>query len=53
VYFYGEEGEYNILVLEFLGPNIEDLFQYTNQKFSKKTVLMLADQIVRRNKLEK
>lgn len=46
LYWSGSEGEYNIMVQELLGPSLEDLFNSCRQKFTLKTTLLLADQIV-------
>jgi casein kinase I family protein HRR25 len=44
--WFGTEGGFNAMVLDCLGPSLEDLFERCHSKFTLSTVLLLADQLV-------
>jgi len=46
VYWFGVEGDYNVMVMDILGQSLEELFNTCKKKFSYKTTLLLADQMV-------
>ncbi|KAH8104952.1 kinase-like protein [Phellopilus nigrolimitatus] len=46
IYHFGLEGLHNILVMDLLGPSLEDLFDMCGRKFSVKTVCMTALQMI-------
>ncbi|KAB1996394.1 hypothetical protein ERO13_D13G198200v2 [Gossypium hirsutum] len=48
VRWFGVEGDYNVMVMDLLGPSLEDLFNFCSRKLSLKSVLMLADQMINR-----
>jgi casein kinase 1 len=48
VHWYGVEGEYNVLVMDLLGPCLQDLFDFCGLKFSLKTLLWIAIEFIKR-----
>ena len=48
IHSFGVEGDLNLMVLDLMGPSLEELFSNCNRRFTLKTVLMLADQMISR-----
>jgi hypothetical protein len=46
IHWFGIESTYNVLVLDLLGPSLEDLLNQHERNFSLKTVVLLATQLV-------
>ena len=44
---HGSTDAWHFVAMERLGPSLEDLFTYCRRRFTLKTVLMIADQVVR------
>ena len=48
IHWCGSQGNYNILIMDLLGPSLEDLFNYCKRKFTLLTSLMIIDQMISR-----
>ena len=48
IHWCGSQGNYNILIMDLLGPSLEDLFNYCKRKFTLLTSLMIIDQMLSR-----
>jgi len=43
LYWFGTEGDYNIMAMDFLGSNLEELMKELGCHFSLLTTLIVAD----------
>lgn len=41
--YHGTEGDYNVIVMDLLGPNLDDLMSYCDGEISLKSVILIAD----------
>lgn len=46
--YFGREGDFNVLVMDLLGPSLEDLFDFCGRTFSLKTICMIVEQMISR-----
>lgn len=51
VYYYGTQDGFDLLVMDLLGPSLEDEFNKCDRHFSLKTILLIADQMIARMQL--
>ena len=48
IHYFGVVGKYNALIMELLGPSLEEVFNQCSRKFSLKTTLQIAIQLIKR-----
>jgi hypothetical protein len=46
VHWFGQEARYNVLVFDYLGPLLEEVFNTCQRSFSINTVALIAEQLV-------
>ncbi|ORZ00152.1 kinase-like domain-containing protein [Syncephalastrum racemosum] len=47
IYYFGHEGDFNVLVMDLLGPSLEELFELCDRQFTPKTVAIIGKQMLR------
>jgi casein kinase I family protein HRR25 len=48
VHYSGSTEHYRYIILDLLGPSLEDMFEFCDRKFTLKTILLIADQALSR-----
>ena len=48
LWWFGPQGDYNVMVMDLLGPSIEALFEFCGRSFDFKTVYMIVEQMIHR-----
>eukprot|EP00579_Thalassiosira_antarctica_P017079 CAMPEP_0201947714 /NCGR_PEP_ID=MMETSP0903-20130614/55078_1 /ASSEMBLY_ACC=CAM_ASM_000552 /TAXON_ID=420261 /ORGANISM="Thalassiosira antarctica, Strain CCMP982" /LENGTH=474 /DNA_ID=CAMNT_0048490869 /DNA_START=273 /DNA_END=1697 /DNA_ORIENTATION=- len=48
VHYFGTQDSYNLMVMDLLGPSLEDQLNKCGRRFSLQTVLLIADQMLER-----
>ena len=50
VHWFGKEGDFNVMVMDALGPNLNQLFEHCDYRLSLKSILMIGFQALDRLK---
>lgn len=48
VYYCGNEGEFNVMVIDLLGQSLEDIYVNQGRRFDLKSTLMIGFQMIER-----
>ena len=48
MHYFGVEGEFNCMIMGILGPNLIQLFEFCDRKFSIATICNIFSQILNR-----
>lgn len=48
VHYFGTQDHWDVMVMDLMGPSLENLFNKCKRRFSLKTVLQIADQMLER-----
>ena len=48
IHWFGVEGDFTVMIMTIMGPNLEQLFEFCDYQFSMKTILCIATQLITR-----